>query len=115
MRIRALILTGSVVLAMSVSPALAKKGKHDRGRDSGYFQLWIEGGWGQRFHDHGWGEPWEYRSERGLPPGLAKRDRLPPGLEKHLWKHGSLPPGLQKKLDPHDWKVGKKQHPDDDY
>jgi len=36
----------------------------------------------------------------GLPPGLAKRDRLPPGLERQLQKNGTLPPGLQKKLQP---------------
>ncbi len=36
----------------------------------------------------------------GLPPGLAKKDRLPPGLQKHLWKRGALPPGLQKKIGP---------------
>jgi hypothetical protein len=34
----------------------------------------------------------------GLPPGLDKRESLPPGLEKHLRKRGSLPPGLQKKV-----------------
>lgn len=36
----------------------------------------------------------------GLPPGLAKRDRLPPGLERQLQKNGKLPPGLQKKVRP---------------
>jgi hypothetical protein len=35
-----------------------------------------------------------------LPPGLAKRDRLPPGLEKQLRERGKLPPGLQKKIQP---------------
>jgi hypothetical protein len=34
----------------------------------------------------------------GLPPGLAKRDRLPPGLERQLQRNGTLPPGLQKKV-----------------
>ncbi|MBI2683347.1 MAG: hypothetical protein HYX26_09075 [Acidobacteriales bacterium] len=34
----------------------------------------------------------------GLPPGLAKRDRLPPGLERQLRRNGKLPPGLQKKV-----------------
>jgi hypothetical protein len=28
---------------------------------------------------------------------LAKRDRLPPGLERQLVVNGTLPPGLQKK------------------
>ena len=32
-----------------------------------------------------------------LPPGLAKRDELPPGLQKQLEKNGQLPPGLQKR------------------
>jgi hypothetical protein len=37
-------------------------------------------------------------SNSGLPPGLAKRDRLPPGLERQLRRNGKLPPGLQKKV-----------------
>jgi hypothetical protein len=43
---------------------------------------------------------WFSYHRSGLPPGLAKRDRLPPGLEKHLRKNGTLPPGLQKKIHP---------------
>jgi hypothetical protein len=35
-----------------------------------------------------------------LPPGLAKRDRLPPGLERKLQRSGTLPPGLQKRVQP---------------
>jgi len=35
-----------------------------------------------------------------LPPGLAKRDRLPPGLERHLERNGTLPPGLQRRVSP---------------
>jgi len=31
---------------------------------------------------------------KGMPPGLAKRDSLPPGLQKQLEKNGALPPGL---------------------
>ena len=34
----------------------------------------------------------------GLPPGLAKREALPPGLQRQLQRNGTLPPGLQKKL-----------------
>ena len=34
----------------------------------------------------------------GLPPGLAKRERLPAGLERQLKKNGSLPPGLEKQV-----------------
>ncbi len=38
--------------------------------------------------------------QKGMPPGLAKRDRLPPGLEKQLKRNGHLPPGLEKKALP---------------
>jgi hypothetical protein len=40
----------------------------------------------------------EYYRDNGLPPGLAKRDSLPPGLAKQLRERGQLPPGLQKGL-----------------
>lgn len=39
-------------------------------------------------------------NKSGLPPGLAKRDKLPPGLERQLQRNGTLPPGLQKKVQP---------------
>lgn len=31
---------------------------------------------------------------RRLPPGLARRERLPLGLRKHIARNGQLPPGL---------------------
>ncbi len=40
-------------------------------------------------HSHG-------KGKKDLPPGLAKKDRLPPGLEKQLQKNGKLPPGLAR-------------------
>lgn len=43
---------------------------------------------------------WFTRNRSGLPPGLAKRETLPPGLEKQLRQKGTLPPGLQKKIQP---------------
>jgi len=33
---------------------------------------------------------------KGLPPGLAKKGKLPPGLQKQLERKGHLPPGLAK-------------------
>ena len=39
-------------------------------------------------------------SYSNLPPGLAKKDRLPPGLERQLQRNGTLPPGLQKRVRP---------------
>ena len=43
---------------------------------------------------------WYGDHKNNLPPGLAKRDRLPPGLESQLRERGTLPPGLQKKVMP---------------
>src|SRR5688500_2522710 len=40
----------------------------------------------------------EYGRGGSLPPGLAKRHSLPPGLRKQLRERGTLPPGLQKHL-----------------
>lgn len=42
----------------------------------------------------------EYAHGGSLPPGLAKREQLPPGLRKQLRERGALPPGLQKHLVP---------------
>jgi hypothetical protein len=35
-----------------------------------------------------------------LPQGLAKREQLPPGLERQMERNGTLPPGLQKRVEP---------------
>src|SRR6476646_9237456 len=43
---------------------------------------------------------WYRAHYNNLPPGLAKRDRLPPGLERQLVVRGTLPPGLRKKMMP---------------
>jgi hypothetical protein len=43
----------------------------------------------------------------GLPPGLAKRERLPAGLERQLKQNGSLPPGLEKRVHPFPGELGK--------
>lgn len=52
-----------------------------------------------------------YRSDNeGLPPGLAKRDRLPPGLEKQLRERGTLPPGLQKRVQPLPIELERQMH-----
>lgn len=34
---------------------------------------------------------------KSLPPGLAKRGELPPGLAKQLVRNGQLPPGLEQR------------------
>lgn len=69
-------------------------GKHDRDddREKHYYSD----------HDRDSMRDWYYEQDRDqhLPPGLAKRDRLPPGLERQLRVRGTLPPGLRKKMMP---------------
>ena len=49
------------------------------------------------------GEQWKIANRTGnRPPGLAKRDSLPPGLQKQLVRNGKLPPGLAKRDVPND-------------
>jgi Ni/Co efflux regulator RcnB len=63
--------------------------RDNRGEDRHYY----------RDHDrdlHDW-----YRVHyNNLPPGLAKRDRLSPGLERQLVVRGTLPPGLRREMHP---------------
>jgi hypothetical protein len=51
-------------------------------------------------HDREAARGWYDEHESHLPPGLTKKDRLPPGLERQLVRRGTLPPGLQKRLQP---------------
>lgn len=53
-----------------------------------------------RDHDRDEARGWYNEHESNLPPGLAKKDRLPPGIEKQLVRNGTLPPGLQKRIQP---------------
>jgi Ni/Co efflux regulator RcnB len=45
------------------------------------------------------------KGSKGAPPGLAKRDRLPPGLERQLQRNGRLPPGLEKRQFPTELRI----------
>ncbi len=51
----------------------------------------------------------------GLPPGLAKRQHLPPGLQKHIERTGRLPPGLEKRELPGDLRRLLPYHKGKDY
>ena len=57
-----------------------KKGKKDKGKSKG-----------KKDKDKSKGK------SKGLPPGLAKRDQLPPGLQRQLERNGRLPAGLAKR------------------
>ncbi len=88
----ALLLTGSLARAQGHGNGHARgHGKH--GDDDQGEQFY-------KHHDREVMRGWYHDHQSNLPPGLAKRDRLPPGLEKQLVRSGTLPPGLQKRLQP---------------
>lgn len=58
---------------------------YDRDRYYGDRESHAAHEWYASHHDH-------------LPPGLAKRDRLPPGLERQLVRRGTLPSGWQRRM-----------------
>lgn len=41
-------------------------------------------------------------NRKQTPPGLAKKNKLPPGLQKQVLKNGKLPPGLRGRYLPYD-------------
>jgi hypothetical protein len=51
-------------------------------------------------HDRNAARGWYHDHYSHLPPGLAKRDRLPPGLERQLVVRGFLPVGLRRQMRP---------------
>ena len=104
----------AVSLALSASMAVAQGHGHDKhARDD--HDRWHDRderhGHEAREHGHGHGRGhykdrdrdihgWYRAHYRQLPPGLAKRDRLPPGLERQLIVNGTLPPGLRSRMQP---------------
>lgn len=109
-----------VSLALSTTITVAQDYDHghdrhdrdddDRDRDHGHGHAY-----GHEKHEHDRDDNWEhhhyrdhdrdlhdwYRANyRHLPRGLAKRDRLPPGLEQQLVVRGTLPPGLRTRMQP---------------
>jgi hypothetical protein len=98
------VLTGSVVLATGQGNGKAKghdKQKNEadedgngKGKGKGHNKHYYQD------HDRQVARGWYSEHEGHLPPGLAKKDRLPPGLQRQLDARGSLPPGLQKRIQP---------------
>jgi hypothetical protein len=86
----------AALLTLNCSAAFAQGNGHGKGHDKDKHDDSYAYSSEQRASVHEW-----YRQhQNNLPPGLAKRDRLPPGLEKQLQVRGTLPPGLQKKIQP---------------
>jgi hypothetical protein len=52
-----------------------------------------------------------YKAKK-VPPGLAKKDQLPPGLARQVVKNGTLPPGLQGRALPQDLETRLSRLPD---
>jgi hypothetical protein len=81
---------------------------HDNGHDNGHYRDKKKDhdddedrrGYGFASHDRDEIRVWYSENYRHLPPGLAKRDRLPPGLERQLVIRGTLPPGLEREAYP---------------
>jgi hypothetical protein len=88
-----LMLTGNFALAQGHGNGHGKgHGKH--GDDDDHDEQFYKD------HDREVMREWYDDHQSNLPPGLAKKDRLPPGLEKQLVRRGTLPPGLQKRFQP---------------
>ncbi len=83
-------LSGSFVFAQGHSH---EHGKKHHGHDDDDRYAYTD-------HDRDIIRGWYHAQDGHFPPGLAKKDRLPPGLEKQLERRGTLPPGLQKKIRP---------------
>jgi hypothetical protein len=92
--------------------AFADKDKHDkdgdRDHDNGHWRDKDRHkdydddddrrGYGFAGHDRDEFRGWYGENYRHLPPGLAKRDRLPPGLERQLAIRAAFPPGLEGRI-----------------
>ena len=93
------------ILLISGSPALAQGNSQGHGHGKGHDKHHDDddrdehNAYRYDYHEQAI-RGWYSTSENHLPSGLAKKDRLPPGLEKQLVRNGTLPPGLQKRLYP---------------
>jgi hypothetical protein len=87
-----LVLPGNTVFAQGHGNGHHKDKHGDRDDDD------DRRGYGFAVHDRDEIRGWYGENYRHLPPGLAKKDRLPPGLERQLVIRGTLPPGLEKRV-----------------
>lgn len=103
------LLVSVATLTISIVPAFAQG--HGRGHENNDRQEHGEHGRGHQQHRDNRGHRdyfidndrdmivSYYRNHQSyLPPGLARREELPPGLERHLQRDGELPPGLRKRI-----------------
>ena len=97
---RLLILSFAIIASVSIAFGQGRGRGQGGGATSAQSAGTVSGGFGRDeariiidwFHDD--------NNLSGLPPGLAKREELPSGLQRQLVRNGKLPPGLEKKIQP---------------
>lgn len=105
----------TVALSLALTTTIAVAQGHGRGHDK-HDRDYDHDRWHEEHHEgHGHGHAYgheKYRDHerdihewyrahyRHLPPGLAKRDRLPPGLERRLVVSQPLPPEVRLHAQP---------------
>src|ERR1700758_1841440 len=99
----------TALLSLSLSATIAVAQDHDHGQGHDKHDRDDDDrdhGRGHGHHHEGYSDHdreirgWYREHYEHLPPGLAKRDRLPPGLERQLVVRGTLPPGLRGYMHP---------------
>ena len=100
----------AVLAACSLPGSAAFADKHDHGHehDNGHWKDKRKDhdddddrrGYGFADHDRDEMRGWYSAHYRHLPPGLAKRDRLPPGLERQLVVRAAFPVDLEAHIAP---------------
>jgi len=93
-------LLGVLFVSGSPLPAQDHGNGHGKGHDKHYEEVRDDDRDDYYKHHEQEIRGWYSQREDHLPPGLAKKARLPPGLEKQLVRRGALPPGLQKRIHP---------------
>ena len=89
---------GLVSLALWTAMGAAQDHDHDRDHDRQHERQVVRR---EAYVDHQREiHEWYRDHHEHLPPGLAKRDRLPPGLERQIVAHGFLPVELRARMQP---------------
>jgi hypothetical protein len=101
----------TAIFALTSSAASAQGKGHGNGHDKDKHGDDSDDHYEYTSHEQDSIHGWYHEHENNLPPGLAKRDHLPPGLEKQLRERGTLPPGLQKKIEPVPVELGRSLPP----
>lgn len=102
-----LVLSGCVVEPAGPVDDVNVSGRIEAGDEHGRIEIGFSTDDRRYIHDYYYRERDHFRdydddedrydnkSRKSLPPGLAKRDRLPPGLQNQIRRNGQLPPGLE--------------------